>query len=67
LASYVYNKSLTLSIGATAVLETAAETPPIKKFLAKATVDDYFGLPSAIKNNYYYNNIYKIFYLLVFE
>lgn len=36
LASWVYNNSLTLSMGATAVLETAALTPPIKKSLRKS-------------------------------
>jgi hypothetical protein len=40
-----YRSNLTLSIGATAVLETAAETPPIMKSLKKFPV---FGIPSPI-------------------
>jgi len=35
LASWVYNNSLTLSIGATADLETAAEIPPAMKSMKK--------------------------------
>lgn len=42
LTSYVYNKSLTLSIGATAVLDIAAETPPAKKSIIKLSVDFFF-------------------------
>jgi len=34
-ASWTYKRSLTLSIGATIVFETAAETPPIKKSVMK--------------------------------
>lgn len=34
-ASWTYKRSLTLSIGATMVLDTAAEIPPMKKSVTK--------------------------------
>jgi len=44
LTSYVYNKSLTLSMGATAVLEMAADTPPAKKSMIKLSTLFFFLL-----------------------